>query len=103
MTALMRAVFALALVVFISPVHAQNADFPNRPIKLLVGFAAGGGTDVAARVIAQKMSEILGQGVVVENRTGASGLIAACEGRLRGPFRPGHSRCRRITLPFSGG
>ena len=77
MTALMRAVFALAFVVFVNPVHAQNADFPNRPMKLLVGFAAGGGTDVAARVIAQKMSEILGQGVVVENRTGASGLIAA--------------------------
>jgi tripartite-type tricarboxylate transporter receptor subunit TctC len=77
MTALMRAVFALALVVFINPVHAQNPDFPNRAIKLLVGFAAGGGTDVAARVIAQKMSEVLGQGVVVENRTGASGLIAA--------------------------
>ena len=77
MTALLRAVFALALVVFVNPVHAQNADYPNRPIKLLVGFAAGGGTDVAARVIAQKMSEILGQGVVVENRTGASGLIAA--------------------------
>jgi tripartite-type tricarboxylate transporter receptor subunit TctC len=77
MTALLRAVFALALVAFVNPVHAQNADYPNRPIKLLVGFAAGGGTDVAARVIAQKMSELLGQGVVVENRTGASGLIAA--------------------------
>jgi tripartite-type tricarboxylate transporter receptor subunit TctC len=77
MTAHLRAVLALALVVFVNPAYAQNADFPNRPMKLLVGFAAGGGTDVAARVIAQKMSEILGQGVVVENRTGASGLIAA--------------------------
>src|SRR5215475_4282373 len=77
MTAFLRAVFALALIIFVNPVHAQNGDYPNRPIKLLVGFAAGGGTDVAARVIAQKMSEILGQGVVVENRTGASGLIAA--------------------------
>ena len=44
---------------------------------MLVGFAAGGGTDVAARIMAQKMSEILGQAIVVENRTGASGLIAA--------------------------
>jgi len=77
MTAHLRPVLALALVVFVNSVHAQTADYPNRPIKLLVGFAAGGGTDVAARVIAQKMSEILGQGVVVENRTGASGLIAA--------------------------
>jgi tripartite-type tricarboxylate transporter receptor subunit TctC len=44
---------------------------------MLVGFAAGGGTDVAARVVAQPMSEILGQTIVVEDRTGASGLIAA--------------------------
>jgi tripartite-type tricarboxylate transporter receptor subunit TctC len=44
---------------------------------MLVGFAAGGGTDVAARVIAQPMSEILGQTIVVEDRPGASGLIAA--------------------------
>jgi tripartite-type tricarboxylate transporter receptor subunit TctC len=55
---------------------AQNA-FPTRPIKMLVGFAAGGGTDVAARVIAQPMSEILGQTIVVEDRPGASGLLAA--------------------------
>jgi tripartite-type tricarboxylate transporter receptor subunit TctC len=44
---------------------------------MLVGFAAGGGTDVAARVIAQPMSEILGQTIVVEDRPGASGLLAA--------------------------
>ena len=72
-----RSALALVLIVCSSGVRAQNSDYPNRPIKMLVGFAAGGGTDVAARVIAQKMSEILGQGVVVENRTGASGLIAA--------------------------
>jgi tripartite-type tricarboxylate transporter receptor subunit TctC len=44
---------------------------------MLVGFGAGGGTDIVARIMAQKMSESLGQSVVVENRTGASGLIAA--------------------------
>ena len=57
--------------------HAQDAAYPNRPIKMLVGFGAGGGTDIAARIMAQKMSEILGQSIVVENRTGASGMIAA--------------------------
>jgi len=72
-----RIALALALIACGGSVRAQSSDYPNRPIKMLVGFAAGGGTDVAARVIAQKMSEILGQGVVVENRTGASGLIAA--------------------------
>jgi tripartite-type tricarboxylate transporter receptor subunit TctC len=77
MTALLRVVVTLALIVAPGVVRAQSSDYPNRPIKMLVGFAAGGGTDVAARVMAQKISEILGQGVVVENRTGASGLIAA--------------------------
>jgi tripartite-type tricarboxylate transporter receptor subunit TctC len=56
--------------------NAQSA-YPDRPIKIIVGFAAGGGTDVAARILAQKMSESLGQSVVVENRPGASGLIGA--------------------------
>ena len=60
-----------------APGQAQPAKYPDRPVKLVVGFAAGGGTDVAARVIAQKLSETLGQTFVVENRPGASGLIAS--------------------------
>jgi tripartite-type tricarboxylate transporter receptor subunit TctC len=56
---------------------AAQTPFPERPIKMVVGFSAGGGTDVIARILARKLSETLGQSVVVENRTGASGLIAA--------------------------
>jgi tripartite-type tricarboxylate transporter receptor subunit TctC len=56
---------------------AAGAEFPERPVKMLVGFSAGGGTDVAARIVAPGSSEALGQAVVVENRPGASGLIAA--------------------------
>ncbi|MGA2894405.1 MAG: tripartite tricarboxylate transporter substrate binding protein [Xanthobacteraceae bacterium] len=67
---------ALAIGVIAGTARAQDS-FPNRPIKLLVGFAAGGGTDVAARIMAQQMSKILGQPILVENRAGASGLIAA--------------------------
>jgi len=68
----------IGALAFITAAAAQGqSDYPNRPIKLIVGFAAGGGTDVVARIMAQKMSEILHQTIVVEDRTGASGLIAA--------------------------
>src|ERR1700751_3769250 len=50
------------------PASAQ--DYPNRPIRFLVGFAAGGSSDIVARVIGQKMSDILGVAIPVENRTG---------------------------------
>ncbi|WP_426954367.1 Bug family tripartite tricarboxylate transporter substrate binding protein [Muricoccus radiodurans] len=55
---------------------AQDAAFPNRAIRLLVGFAPGGATDGAARAVAPRMSELLGQQVVIENRGGAGGNIA---------------------------
>jgi hypothetical protein len=58
-------------------VAASAADYPTRPIRMLAGFSAGGGSDLAARTVAQKMSEALGQSVVVDNRTGATGAIAA--------------------------
>jgi tripartite-type tricarboxylate transporter receptor subunit TctC len=71
--------FTLALTCAAGAVLAQVAGYPDRPIKLLVGFGAGGGTDIVARILAPKMSETLGQSVVVENRTGASGMIAAAD------------------------
>jgi tripartite-type tricarboxylate transporter receptor subunit TctC len=58
-----------------SPVLAQA--YPSRPIKLIVPFATGGGSDTVGRVVAQALSERLGQSVVVENRTGAGGSIGA--------------------------
>src|SRR5436309_9973109 len=70
-------VLAFILAAFLSSAPARAQTFPDRPIKMIVGFSAGGGTDVIARILAQKLSESLGQTVVVENRTGASGLIAA--------------------------
>jgi tripartite-type tricarboxylate transporter receptor subunit TctC len=80
-TGLLRAAlaFALALTCAAGVARAQVASFPDRPIKLLVGFGAGGGTDIVARLLAPQMSQTLGQSVVVENRTGASGMIAAAD------------------------
>src|ERR1700754_3398388 len=65
---------AVASVVMASAALAQ--DYPNRAIRFVVGFAAGGSSDVVARIIGQKMSEILGVAIPVENRTGANGTLA---------------------------
>ena len=58
------------------PAFAQ-APFPSKPITMVVGFAPGGGTDTAARIIAKKLTENIGQNVIVENKSGAGGNIAA--------------------------
>jgi len=69
---------ALALTLpAIAPSIARAQSWPGRPIKLIVGFAPGGGTDIVSRILATKLSEILGQQVLVENRSGAAGTIAA--------------------------
>lgn len=57
--------------------HAQSQDYPNRSIKFLVPYSAGTTTDVIARLYAQKLGELLGQTVVVDNKTGAGGNISA--------------------------
>jgi len=56
---------------------ALSQAYPNRPIRMVVGFPPGGGTDVVARIISPKLSENLGQPVVIENRPGATGTVAA--------------------------
>jgi len=64
-----------AALAFAAPMHAQT--FPSKPITLVVPFAAGGPTDVVARTLGASMTRILGQSVVVENKLGAGGTIAA--------------------------
>ncbi|WP_426958483.1 Bug family tripartite tricarboxylate transporter substrate binding protein [Muricoccus radiodurans] len=60
------------------PALAQRGGtFPNRPIRMVVGFAAGGVGDLTARIVAPKMSEILGQPIVIDNRPGAGGIVSA--------------------------
>lgn len=67
----------VAVFLFAVPSSGRAQDFPNRPITILVGLAAGGVTDVMARLYAEAVSRKLGQSVVVENRPAASGAVAA--------------------------
>jgi len=64
---------AAALLAAATPALSQN--YPNRPVRLIVPYSAGGATDIVARIMAQKLPEFLGQQVVIDNRPGAGGLI----------------------------
>ena len=78
MPAIRRLKFLAAMVgaVFCAAAFAQ-ADYPNKPVRLIVGFPPGGGTDIIARALAQGLSTALGQAVTVENRAGAGGVVGS--------------------------
>lgn len=78
----MKLLLALAIALFACTVLAQ--DYPVRPVRILVGYAPGGGMDTIARALAPRLSEALGQQFVIENRPGASGGVAA-ESLARSP------------------
>lgn len=75
----MRACRSLAVALFIASAtcHAQTAAYPSKPVKLVVGFAAGGPTDVVARAFADHASRALGQAFIIDNKPGANTILAA--------------------------
>ena len=81
MKMILRAAVVMSVVLAASASHAQAqtgaANYPNRPVKVVLPFPPGGVADVAGRLIAQKLSENLGQSFVIENRGGAAGNIGA--------------------------
>ena len=73
-----RRQFAASSLALLAGTRAARAQtWPDRPIRILVGYAAGGGVDIVARLLAEPMKQAFGQTVLIENRTGASGMIAA--------------------------
>lgn len=68
---------ALAISLAVPAAGAAAATYPDRPVRIIVPYAAGGGTDIIARILAERMSGPLGQSVMVENKPGATGTIAA--------------------------
>ncbi|HEV3011087.1 MAG TPA: tripartite tricarboxylate transporter substrate-binding protein, partial [Burkholderiales bacterium] len=71
-------IFSVVIAALISGT-AFAQTFPSKPIRVLVPFPAGGTTDIVARIVGQRVSEQVGQPVLVENRAGAGGTIAAAE------------------------
>ncbi len=80
---MLKKLMALVAVAGALTAHAQT--YPTRPVKIVVGFEAGGNTDTVARLVAQKLSERLGQQVIVENKPGAAGTIATSEAARAAP------------------
>src|SRR5258708_34085537 len=80
-----RLLLALGLAIFGGIVGAQAQTYPSRPITLVVPFPPGGSTDAAARIMAERMREPLGQPVVIENIGGAAGATAVGRHALPGP------------------
>src|SRR4051812_49622894 len=78
MHAITKSVFAALLLACVCNTGAQT--YPNKPVRIVVPFPAGGGVDLTARTVGQKLTEYLGQQVVIDNRAGAAGTIGAEHG-----------------------
>ena len=78
-------VAGLSIAVMASSAALSQSNYPNRPIRIVVGFAPGGPSDIISRVVGAKMGEIMGAQFIVENKTGAGGAVATQEGARSAP------------------
>ncbi len=100
----------LALLAF-APAHAQVSTYPDRPLRLIVPFPPGGGNDILARAVGQRLGESIGQQVIIDNRGGAGGLIGNSIGATSAPDGYtlilgsmgglAHNPALRPTLPYN--
>ena len=73
---ILKLLLALSLALGLAPRVSAQDNWPQKPIRLLLGFPAGGGSDIVARLVAKSLSDRMGQNVVVDNKPGAGGNIA---------------------------
>ncbi len=92
-------ILASCLVLFFATALPTWAEYPDRPVKILVGFKAGGSVDTMARLLSKKVGDILGQPVVVANRSGGGGAIAAKETLRAKP--DGYTLCFSVALTYA--
>ena len=105
----MRRIVLFAAMLAVAGAAGAQQDYPNRPLRMIVPWPPGQATDLVGRVMAQKMSDVLGQQIVIDNRAGAGGMIGtdvgeAVPGRLHaarsiraGRYRSIHFCRRRLT------
>ena len=103
----MRALLLAVILAFPGVALAQSG-FPNRPVTLTVGYPPGGGPDATARIVGKKLAENIGVTVVVENKPGAGGGLAAqhsasapADGSTSAPWGPSPSRRSCLRLPLT--
>ena len=85
------AALAAAVIAFAQPAAAQ--DYPSKPIRIVIEYAAGAGGDVFLRVVTGQLSGIMGQPVVIENRAGAGGVQVPAKSRCGPSWRIASSHC----------